>query len=231
MGSKCSSLSLTPACRTPSGATQHQCCAIFEMWEGEWFWVQLSFAAWALLLVPEHSGEWRRDPAVVIFRDLSRDNHLPASASSCCLEEQHTKTMDKQRLLSCTGILVPQGPSHLFFHDFLTFLFFLFISLFQGELKKMEWGCGVPWVLPFLLALCCKRTCHPLVLSWHSVEQWLWKPRSCKNPRKSSLWSATQHHRWCVITEAGTAHFSQGLPLISNLAKQNKIKQKFPWSI
>lgn len=164
MGSKCSSLSLTPACRTQSGATQHQCCAIFEMWEGEWFWVQLSFAAWALLLVPEHSGEWRRDPAVVIFRDLSRDNHLPASASSCCLEEQHTKTMDKQRLLSCTGILVPQGPSHLFFHDFLTFLFFCLFLFFRGSWRKWNEAVEFPECSPSSW-LCAVRG-HVTLWSW-----------------------------------------------------------------
>lgn len=234
MGSKCSGLSLTTACRTQSGASQHQCCAVFEMCEGEWSWVQLNFAAWVLFLVPAHSGEWRRDPAVMISRDISRDNYLTTYLGILMLlEEQHTKTIDKQRFLSCTGILVfaPQGPSYLFFHDFLAFLFFVYFSLFKGSWRKWN-ETGVPWVLPFLsLGLCCKRTCHPLVLSWHCIEQWLWKPRCSKNSRKSSLWSATQHHRWCVITEAGTAHFSQGLPLISNLAKQNKIKQKFPWNI
>lgn len=149
------------------------------------------------------------------------------------LEEQNTKATDKQRLLSCTDILgfVPQGPSYLFFHDFLTFLFFVYFSLFRGSWRKWNETVELPVCSPSSPWVCAVRG-HVTLWSWaDTVEQWLWKCRSSKNPRKSNLWSATRHHRWCVITEAATAHFSQGLPLISNLAKQNKIKQKSPWSI
>lgn len=202
-------------------------CSVWDVWRGM---ILGSDEFCSLSPVPGPSTLWGMEERSSC-RDLQRylQRYLPTRA-----EEQHTKAIDKQRVPSCTDILVfvPQGPSYLFLHDFLTFLFFVYFSLFQGELKKMDWDCGVPWVLPFLsLALCCKRTCHPLVLSWHCAEHWLWKSRSSKSPRKSNLWSATWHHRWCAITESGTALFSQGLPLISNLAKQNKIKQKFSWSI
>lgn len=146
----------------------HMASMLWNVWDGEggWSWVQLSFSVWALFLVPAHCEEWRRDPAVMISRDISRDTCLPTWAYSCCLEEQHSKAIDKQRLLSCTDIWF------LFLEDlptcFLMILspsFSLFISLFSGGGEE-NWM--RQWVLPFLsLALCCKRRCLPLLLTWH----------------------------------------------------------------
>lgn len=220
MGNKYSNLPLTPGCRTSFWGARYEGFAVFGMCEGERSWVQLK-------------------------SQVSKSCSLsPHSWSGLCWAEQHTRAIDQLRLPSYTDVLweflVPWEPSLLFFlfvvvlvAVFLSASFsFFFFSLFWGRWRKfnetMELPNCSPSSLPFL---CCKRTHHPLVLNWHWLEQWLCKSRSSKSLRKSKLWSVTQHHRWCGITESGTALFGQGLPLISNLAKQNKTKQKSPWSI
>lgn len=154
-------------CRTQPGGTVHQCCAVFEMCEGEWSWVQLRFAAWALFLVPTRSGECIERSSC---HDLQRylPNYLPTWASRCCLKSRTQRpqiSRDFSVARTFWGLFLKDHPT-CFFMIFSP-SFCLFLS-FQGELKKMKWDRGAPCVLPFLsLGLCCKGTCHPLILSWH----------------------------------------------------------------
>lgn len=140
------------------------------MCEGEWSWVQLSFAAWALFLVPAHSGEWRGEIQLLWSPEVP--TCLPTWASNCCLEKQHTKDIDKQGLLSCTDILVfvPQGPSYLVFHYFLNFIFFVYFPLFRGSWRKWNETVEFPECSPSSHQLCAVRgdvTSGPeLTLCW-----------------------------------------------------------------
>lgn len=135
-------------------------CSVWDVWRGM---ILGSAEFCSLSPVPGPSTLWGMEERSSC-RDLQRylQRYLPTWA-----EEQHTKAIDKQKLPSCTDILVfvPQGPSYLFLHDFLTFLFFVYFSLFQGELKKMDWDCGVPWVLPSSRWLCAVRG-HVTLWSW-----------------------------------------------------------------
>lgn len=108
------------------------------------------------------------DPQRYLQRNLTYlPPYLPTRASSCCLEKQHTKAVDKWTLLICTDILlfVPWGPPYLFFHDFLTFLFFVYFSLFRGSWRKWNEAVEFPECSPSSHWLCAVRG-HVTFWSW-----------------------------------------------------------------
>lgn len=175
MGNKCSNLPLRPGCRTPFlKHTIPMFCSIWDAWRGMTLGSaeipsQLVLQPEPLFPAPAHSGEWRRDPAV------AKPLEIPTRAPNCCWAEQPARATGQLRLPGCTDnlweFLVPWGPSLLFFSSFLSFLFFV-LSLFSEEAGENATRLKSSQVLPFLSSvLCYKRTCHPLVLNWHWLEQ------------------------------------------------------------
>lgn len=133
-----------------------------------------------------------------------------------------------QLQMSCRGFWFLQDQlSHLFhvFSAFFTFRLFVFVfSLFRGSWRKRSETVEFPKCFPSSCRFC-TITGHV----WSSVDIGMSNGGFANLGPSRAWWSQTFDQLYNSIGDV--ALFSQRLPLISNLAKQNKTKQKSPWSV